>query len=227
LRRYGFHGLSYTHVVAELRRIGGDALADGRVIIAHLGSGASLAAVKKGRSVETTMGFTPTGGLPMSTRSGDLDPGVFLWLGRHGARSIEELFALTTLQSGLLALSETTSDLRELVERENSDRRAAETVDYFCYHVRKAIGSLAAVLGGLDTLVFTGGVGEHQPVIRQRVCADLSFLGIELDSARNAADAPVISRDHTAVGVRIISADEERMIAQAAREVLQTRAVVA
>lgn len=226
VRRYGFHGLSYAHVGSELRRVGGDALADGRVIVAHLGSGASLAALRNGRSVETTMGFSPSGGLPMSTRSGDLDPGVFLWLARHGARSVEELFAATTRESGLLAVSGTTSDVRDLLEREDHDPRAADAVDYFCYHIRKAIGALAAVLGGVDTLVFTGGIGEHQPPIRQRVCTGLSFLGIELDDGRNAANAPVISRDRAPVGVRIIPADEERMIAQAVREVLQERAAI-
>lgn len=220
LRRYGFHGLSYTHVLKELRRHGADALAHSRIVIAHLGNGASLAAVKAGRSVETTMGFTPTGGFPMSSRSGDIDPGVFLWLKRHRHASAEDFFTTMTRQSGLLAISETTSDLSDLLEREQSDLRAADAVAFFCYHVRKAIGALTAVLGGLDLLVFTGGIGEHQPVIRKRVCAGLEFLGVKLDAARNAAGESIISAPEAAVGVRVIPANEERVIADAVRSVL-------
>jgi len=223
LKRYGFHGLSYTHVVDELRRASGDSLAHGRIVVAHLGSGASLAAVKAGRSVETTMGFTPTGGFPMSSRSGDIDPGVFLWLKRHRDASAEDFFTTMTRQSGLLAISETTSDLSDLLERERSDLRAADAVAFFCYDVRKAIGALAAVLGGLDLLVFTGGIGEHQPVIRERICAGLEFLGVKLDAARNAAGDSIISAREGAVGVRVIPANEEQVIADAVRRLLKSR----
>lgn len=220
LRRYGFHGLSYTHAMDELRRIGGEAKASGRVVLAHLGSGASLAAVRNGRCVDTTMGFTPTGGIPMGRRSGDVDPGVFFWLARHHSMTAGEIFEMMTRQSGLLAISELTSDLEDLLAREREDLRAADAVEYFCYHVRKAIGALAAVLGGVDTIVFTGGIGEHQPVIRERICAGLSFLGIRLDPARNAAGAALISPDDTDVEVRVIPADEERIIARGVRSVL-------
>ncbi|MDO8540724.1 MAG: acetate/propionate family kinase [Opitutaceae bacterium] len=223
LRRYGFHGLSYTHVMDELRRTAGEAAATGRLILAHLGDGASLAAVRGGRCLDTTMGFTPTGGIPMSNRSGDLDPGVFLWLARNHKMSAEEIFEQMTRRSGLLAVSETTSDLRDLLERAGDDLRATDAIEMFCYYVRKAIGALAAVLGGIDTLVFTGGIGEHQPEIRERVCRELAFLGIALDQASNVENAAVLSRDGAKVTVRVIAADEERIIARGVRHVLQAR----
>jgi acetate kinase len=209
VRRYGFHGLSYESVVAE---IGAARL--GRAVLAHLGNGASMAAVRDGRSIDTTMGLTPAGGFPMGTRSGDLDPGVLVHLlDVHGydARRLEEL---VDRRSGLLALSERTSDMRELLAERAGDPRAALAVEMFCYQAGKAAAALAAALGGIDSLVFTGGIGEHAPPVREGICARLAPLGIRLDPARNAANAPVISPDGSACTVRIVPANEERSIAR-------------
>ena len=178
--RYGFHGLSYEYVMDELRRIDPRA-AEGRVIIAHLGNGASMAAVRGGVGIDTTMGFTPTGGLAMGTRSGDLDPGVLIHLLRSRRMEVDVLDALVNEESGLLGVSGTTSDMRDLLAREGEDRRAAEAVDLFCYVAKKHLGALVAALGGLDTLVFTGGIGEHAAPVRERICAGLGFLGVALD----------------------------------------------
>jgi acetate kinase len=211
--RYGFHGLSYEYVVQELRSLDPVA-AEGRLIIAHLGNGASMAAIRQGRSVDTTMGFTPTGGLMMGTRSGDLDPGVLLYLLQAKAMAPDAVSTLVNRQAGLFGVSGTSGDMRELLEREPSDRAAAEAVALFCYQARKSLGALVVVLGGLDTLVFTGGIGEHAAPIRQRICAELAFLGLHLAQERNAAHAPVISGDRSAVTVRVIKTDEELMIAR-------------
>jgi acetate kinase len=220
VERYGFHGLSYSFLMEELARVGGPKAASGRVILAHLGNGASLAAVRDGRCVDTSMGFTPASGVPMSTRSGDLDPGLVWYLAQTAQMTAAQFHHMVNHQSGLLGVSETSSDLRDLLVREADDVRSAEAVALFCYQVKKFIGALAAALGGLDTLVFAGGIGENAAVIRARVCADLGFLGIELDEAKNAGHAPVISADGSRTVVRVIRTDEEMTIAQAVGRIL-------
>ncbi len=220
VRRYGFHGLSYAFLVEELARLAGPEAAQGRVVLAHLGNGASLAAVCDGKSLDTSMGFTPTAGLPMSTRSGDLDPGLVWYLARTENMSPKQFNELVNFQSGLLGISETSSDMRELLEAEVDDVRAAEAVALFCYQVKKWIGAFAAALGGLDTLVFAGGIGENAPTVRARICAGLEFLGLELDMKRNAAHAGVISTPASPVVARVIRTDEEQMIAKTVYRVL-------
>jgi acetate kinase len=214
IQRYGFHGVSYTFILEELERQGGLEVARGRVILAHLGGGSSLAAVRDGRCVDTTMGFTPTGGLPMGSRSGDLDPGVLFAMARTERLSLEDLESIVETESGLLGLSGRSGDVRDLLDRELADPQAAEAIDVFCHHARKGIGAMAAVLGGLDTLVFTGGIGENAAEIRSRICRDLGFLGVNLEEPCNIANAPVISPASARVTVRVIPTDEERMIAR-------------
>ncbi len=220
VRRYGFHGLSYAFLMDELARLAGTDAAQGRVILAHLGNGASLAAVQDGKSVDTSMSFTPTAGVPMSTRSGDLDPGLVWYLMRTEKMSAAQFNVMVNSESGLLGISETSSDMRDLLELETQDVRAAEAVALFCYQVKKWIGGFAAALGGLDTLVFAGGIGENAPIVRVRICDGLGFLGIELDEKRNAANAGVISSDAGRVAVRVIHTDEERQIAETVCRVL-------
>lgn len=218
--RYGFHGISYAHVLEVLSNEAGQAVAKGRLIFAHLGNGASLVAVKDGKSIDTTMGFTPAAGIPMSTRSGDLDPGVLLYLARNASVDVQGFERIVNRESGLLGISETSGDLRDLLQREEADERAAEAVALFCYSIRKQIGAYAAALGGLDMLVFTGGIGENAPEIRSRICEGLGFLGIELDPARNTSAMPVISMAGAGVEVRVIAADEESVIAGAVTKIL-------
>jgi acetate kinase len=219
VQRYGFHGLSYSYLMEELRRVDRVA-AKGRVILAHLGSGASLAAVRHGRSLDTSMGFTPTSGLVMSTRSGDLDPGVGDYLTRVHGMTASRLHRMMNRESGLRGVSGTSSDVRDLLEREARDERAKEALALFCYQAKKGIGSFAAALGGVEALVFSGGIGENAPVIRKRICEGLGFLGIELSSSRNARNADTISRPSSRVVVRVIRADEELMIARSVARVL-------
>ena len=214
LRRYGFHGLSYAYLMQELQRVAGAQASQGRVILAHLGNGASLAAVRGGRALDTSMGFTPAAGVPMSTRSGDLDPGLVWYLARTEGLDARGFNRMINTQSGLLGVSETSADMRDLLAREEADVRAREAIALFCYQVRKWIGAFAAALNGLDTLVFAGGIGEHAAPVRARICEGLEFLGIEIDPARNAAHAPLISSSSGRVAVRVIPTDEERMIAQ-------------
>lgn len=214
IQRYGFHGLSYAYLMEELAHVAGPKVAQGRVILAHLGNGASLAAVRAGKSIDTSMGFTPTGGLPMGTRPGDLDPGVAWYLMQTENLTPKQFNNLINHQSGLLGVSETSSDMRDLLDRETQDVRAAEAVALFCYQARKWIGAFAAALGGLDTLVFAGGIGEKAPVVRARICDGLGFLGIELEEKQNAVNAGVISTDGSRVTVRVIHTDEEWMIAK-------------
>jgi acetate kinase len=220
VRRYGFHGLSYSFLIEELARFAGSEAAQGRVILAHLGNGASLAAVRHGRSIDTSMSFTPAAGVPMSTRSGDLDPGLVLYLARTENMSAKQFNEMVNLKSGLLGISETSSDMRDLLKDETHDVRAAEAVALFCYQVKKWIGAFAAVLGGVDTLVFAGGIGENAPPVRARICDGLEFLGIELEEKRNAANEGVISTEHSQVAVRVIRTDEELMIAKTVCQVL-------
>jgi acetate kinase len=217
--RYGFHGLSYEYVMEELRRLEPEAAA-GRVV-AHLGNGASMAAVRGGVGVDTTMGFTPTGGLVMGTRSGDLDPGVPLFLLEEQGMSPTEVSDLLNKEAGLLGVSGTSADMRELLEREADDGRAAEAVALFCYQAKKFLGALAAALGGLDALVFTGGIGEHSATVRERVCEGLEFLGIRLDTDRNAAHTRVISSDAAAVTVRVVPTYEDLMVARHTRRLIE------
>ena len=220
VRRYGFHGLSYEFLMAELARLGDPAATKGRAILAHLGNGASLAAVRDGKSIDTSMSFTPTAGLVMSTRSGDLDPGLVSYLARTEQMSAAQFQKMVNHESGLLGVSETSSDMRDLLDRETKDVRAAEAVALFCYQAKKWIGSFAAALGGLDTLVFAGGIGENAPPVRERICDGLGFLGIELDRECNAKSAPLISSDAGPVKVRVIRTDEELMIARSVTRVL-------
>jgi acetate kinase len=220
VRRYGFHGLSYAFLMIELARLAGTKEAQGRVILAHLGNGASLAAVRGGKSIDTSMSVTPTAGVPMSTRSGDLDPGLPWYLARTEGLDAKKFNEMVNFQSGLLGMSETSSDMRDLLDREKRDVRAAEAVALFCYQVKKWIGAFAAALGGLETLVFAGGIGENAPTVRARICDGLGFLGIDLDEKRNAANEGVISANASRVAVRVIHTDEEWMIANTVCRVL-------
>lgn len=220
VRRYGFHGLSYAFLMGELERLAGAEVAQGRVILAHLGNGASLAAVRNGKSVDTSMSFTPTAGVPMSTRSGDLDPGLHWYLARTQGLDAKGFSEMVNFESGLLGVSETSSDMRDLLDLEARDVRAAEAVAMFCYQVKKWIGAFAAALGGLDTLIFAGGIGENATPVRARICDGLGFLGIELNEKQNAKNAPLISTDTSRVAVRVIRTDEELMIARSVMHVL-------
>lgn len=220
VRRYGFHGLSYAFLMDELARLDGAKATRGRVILAHLGSGASLAAVRNGKSIDTSMGFTPAAGVPMSTRSGDLDPGLISYFARTERMSAKQFDKMINFESGLLGVSEISADMRELLRREANDARAADAVALFCYQIKKWIGGFAAALGGLDTLVFAGGIGENAPAIRARICTDLDFLGITLNQVANAQNAPLISPEAARVKVRVIHTDEEREIAKSVASVL-------
>ena len=214
VQRYGFHGLSCSFLVQELEKIAGPKVSSGRVILAHLGNGASTTAVRDGKSMDTSMGFTPAAGLVMSTRSGDLDPGLVAFLGRAEQMTETQFDRMIHDESGLLGVSEISSDMRDLLAREAADVRAAEAIALFCYQAKKWLGAFAAALGGLDTLVFAGGIGENTPSIRARICEGLGFLGIKLNEARNAENAAVISAESGRVTVRIIRTDEELMIAR-------------
>jgi len=214
VQRYGFHGLSYAFLMDELERMAGAAAARGRVVLAHLGSGASLAAVRDGKSVDTSMGFTPASGLVMGTRAGDVDPGLVAFLARAEGMTAERFEAMANRESGLLGVSETSSDMRALLACEATDVRAAEAVALFCYQAKKWVGAFAAALDGLDTLVFAGGIGENAPAIRSRICDGLRFLGVELDDAANDRTLSVISTHASRVTVRVIHTDEEQMIAR-------------
>jgi acetate kinase len=209
VRRYGFHGLSYEYVVGAL-----DPAQLGRAVIAHLGNGASMAAVHDGRSLDTTMGFTPAGGLVMSTRPGDLDPGIAVYLLRDKGYDADRLEQLIDREAGLVALSGGTSDMKTLLDERDRDPRAALAVDAFCYHARKHVGALTAVLGGLETLVFTGGIGEKAAAVRAEICRGLEHLGVELDDERNDAHAGVISPPGSACVVRVVRTDEDLVIAR-------------
>jgi acetate kinase len=215
VRRYGFHGLSYEYVVEAVR-----ASSLGRAVIAHMGSGASMAAVRDGRSVDTTMGLTPAGGLIMATRAGDLDPGVLLHLMDRQGLGAPDLEALVNGRSGLLGVSGTTGDMKTLLEQSEHDARAVLAVEMFCYTARKFVGALAAALGGLDTLVFTGGIGERAGAVRERICAGLAHLGVVIDPARNARSEACISDAKAACRVLVVPTDEERMIARHTARVL-------
>jgi acetate kinase len=213
--RYGFHGLSYEYIVSFLGE-----RARGRLIAAHLGNGASMAAVLDGRSQETTMGFTPIGGFMMGTRSGDLDPGVLVYLMEEKGYDAFQLENLLNHRSGLIGVSGITSDMKTLLEKRSTEPHAAQAVEMFCYQARKAIGALTAVLGGLDSLVFTGGIGERAAPIRWMICRGLEYLGIRLDREKNDAHAEIISSDDSGCIVRVIHTNEDLMIARHTRRLL-------
>ena len=221
IQRYGFHGLSYAYLLQELERIAGKETAHGKIIIAHLGNGASLAAIKNGKSLDTSMGFTPASGIPMGKRTGDLDPGIAWYMMQFEKLTPKQFNQLINHESGLLGISETSSDMRELLKIKNTDSRAADAIELFCYQTKKYIGSYAAVLGGLDTLIFSGGIGEHSPEVRSLICDGLQFLGIALDEIKNANNAAVISTDSSKVCVRVIKTNEQIMIATTACNVVK------
>jgi acetate kinase len=219
VRRYGFHGLSYEYIVATL-----GAAAQGRLVIAHLGNGASLAALHHGQPLDTTMGFTPTGGVMMGTRSGDLDPGVLLHLMHAKGYDVRQIERLVNHQAGLLGVSGISPDMQTLLEQREREPHAAQAIELFCYQLRKHIGALTAVLGGLDILVFTGGIGEHAAPVRWEACRGLAYLGIDLDPQRNAVHADVISTPGSACIVRVIPTNEDLMIARHTRTLLVSTA---
>jgi acetate kinase len=223
VRRYGFHGLSYSFLMGEVERLAGKDAARGRIILAHLGSGASMTAVHEGRPIDTTMSFTPAAGLVMATRCGDIDPGFLIYLMRTQGAGADAIDELINSQSGLLGISETSPDMRDLLEKEKDDPRAADAVSIFCYQAKKWIGALAAALGGLDQLVFSGGIGEHAPPVRARICEGLEFLGIHIDAARNQQNAAVISLEQAPVVVRVIPTDEELVIARSVLSLLDAK----
>jgi acetate kinase len=211
VQRYGFHGLSYAFLMRELKRLGDPAAERGRVILAHLGSGASMAAVRDGRCIDTSMGFTPAAGLVMSTRSGDLDPGLMSYLARTESMTAAQFQTMVNHESGLIGISETSADIRDLLQAESADARAREAIDVFCYQAKKWIGAFAASMGGVDTLVFAGGIGENAAAVRRRICEGLEFIGVDVDTSLNEQHAARISCG--AVAVRIIRTDEESVIA--------------
>lgn len=220
IKRYGFHGISYSYIMEEFEKLEGAKKAKGKIIIAHLGSGASLVAVKNGKSIDTSMGFTPASGLTMSTRTGDLDPGVAWHLQKFEKLTPTQFNYLVNHQSGLLAISETSSDMQQLLKIQHDDKRALEAIDYFCYQCIKWIGAFTTVLGGLDTLIFSGGIGEHSPEIRARICSGFQFLGVEIDVKENKKNELTISKNTSKISVRVIKTNEERMIAKMVCEVL-------
>lgn len=220
IQRYGFHGISYSYLMQELRKKN-EAEANGKIILAHLGSGASLAAVKDGKCVDTSMGLTPAGGITMSTRSGDLDPGI-AWLFMQQGMDAKTFSDLINHQSGLFGISGISADMKELLQLEKEHMNAALAIDIFCYQIKKFIGAYAAVLGGLDTLVFSGGIGEHSPIVRSRICDCLECLGIELDEIKNRNNEAVISIPAGKVMVRVIKTNEESMIATMVSDVLKS-----
>jgi acetate kinase len=213
MRRYGYHGLSYEYVIWKL----GD-MARGRIVVGHLGNGASFAAVRDGEAIDTSMGFSTLGGIMMGTRSGDLDPGVVLQL--LGNHEPDEVAAMLTQRSGLLGVSGRTADMRVLVEAMHADVAAAQAVGLFVFQARKWIGAMAAALDGLDRLVFTGGIGERSAAVRALICAGLTHLGVRLDGARNDAGAETISQDGARVGVLVVPTDEARMVARHTAQLL-------
>lgn len=220
LKRYGFHGLSCAYLMTQLGRVAGAPAATGKVVIAHLGGGASVTAVRSGHSRDTTMGMTPGGGIMMGSRSGDLDPGVGWFLARHAKMTAAGFNHMANHESGMLGISETSADVQVLLARQASDHRAAEALELFCYQARKAVASMAAAIDGIDTLVFAGGIGEHCAEIRARICAPLAFIGVVLDPHLNGSDAGLISSAESTVAVRVLHTDEQWMLAEEARLLL-------
>ncbi len=221
VRRYGFHGLSFSYLMSELRRREGAVMARGRIILLHLGNGVSLAAVNRGKPLDTSMGFTPASGVLMGTRAGDLDPGIVGYLARSEGLDVKQFDEMINFKSGLLGVSETSADMQDLLQRESADPRAAEAIALFCYQIKKGIGAFSATLGGLDTLIFAGGIGEQAPTIRARICKGLGFLGVSIDSGRNHKNAEVISTQTAQVKVLVMRTNEELVIANAASRILR------
>ncbi|MGC8493690.1 MAG: acetate/propionate family kinase [Syntrophobacteraceae bacterium] len=213
--RYGFHGLSYEYVLNTLREE-----LQGRVIIAHLGNGASMAALKNGQALDTTMGLTALGGLMMGTRCGDLDPGILLYLMDEKGYDARQLERLLHYRSGLLGISGISPDMKTLLEKKDTEPHAAQAIELFCYTARKHIGALSATLDGLDTLVFTGGIGERAAFVREKICQGLDYLGVRLDAEKNEAHAPLISAENSPCAVRVMRTNEDLMIARHTRNVL-------
>ncbi len=214
VEKFGFHGISYESILDQLKDDADLNIMNSKVIVAHLGNGCSMAAIENGKSVDTTMGFSPTGGLVMGTRSGDLDPGLISFFVREKQKSAIQFVEFVNRESGLLGLSGISSDMQELLSKEQGSEDAKRAVEIFCYHARKHLGALAAVLGGVDLLVFTGGIGEHSWVIRERICSGFDFLGITIDATRNEKAARVISADGSKVKVLVVNTQEELMIAR-------------
>lgn len=214
--RYGFHGVSYEFILCELRRQNVQVERE-RIIIAHLGNGSSMCAVKNGQSIETTMGFSTLSGLPMGTRCGDIDPGIILYLASKRAMTVERLHQLLYEESGMLGVSQLTYSMKELVDHLD-DPAAREAIDLYCYHARQRLAGLSAVLSGLDRIVFTGGIGANAPFIRSEICSGLEYLGVDLDPARNAKGECVISKDNAGIIVQAMQTDEEIMIARHVRD---------
>jgi len=213
IRRYGFHGISYNYLLERLDALAGTNISQGRLVLAHLGSGSSMAAVKNGKCIDTTMGFTPAGGFMMSTRSGDLDPGIITYLIDKYKYTSKQLDGLTNHESGLLGVSAISADMHVLLDKEQTDIRAAEAIALFCYQAKKSLCAFTGALGGIDAIVFTGGIGENASAIRTRICDGLQYLGIELDPSKNQENASLISIPGRPVNVYVIPANEEYMIA--------------
>lgn len=220
LRRYGFHGLSYAFLLQKFGETAGQTAGHGRIIIAHLGSGASLAAIKDGKPLDTTMAFTPASGIPMSTRAGDLDPGIGAFLHHKTGMTWEQFDHMVQFESGLLGVSGLSADMERLINESDHNHQAAEAVDLFCYQVQKTIGGFAAVLGGVDSIIFAGGMGEHAPLIRYKICRSLRYLGVSLDERRNAQHAFLISSDDSSVGVHVMHTDEAAIIASQTQQTI-------
>ena len=214
IRRFGFHGLSYTYLMEQMVKLDGNESAQGKIILLHLGNGASLAAVRFGKSQDTSMGFSPASGMLMSTRSGDIDPGLAWYLLQEDRMTPDEFSHLVNYESGLLGISGSTGNIEELMKTKNSDPRAEEAVEMFCYQVKKYIGAFASVLGGVETIVFSGGIGANSPAIRERICQGLQFLGVQLDFARNVSNEQIISDQSSTVKIRVMKTNEELMIAR-------------
>lgn len=225
IRRYGFHGLSYTYLMEKLQQTEGAAKSNGRIILAHLGNGASLAAVKEGKSVDTSMGFTPAGGLVMGTRTGDLDPGVAWYMIDKEKMNAKKFNHVINHESGLLGVSGISADMQDLLKKESSDVHAADAVALFCYQIKKWIGAYTAVLNGLDILIFSGGIGENSPAIRSRICKGFQYLNIEIDEKENRKNALLISTKKSKVKVYVIPTDEEIIIANSAKKLFKNELI--
>ncbi len=221
IQRYGFHGISCSYLMQEIKKQN-EAVANGKIILAHLGNGASLAAVKAGKCIDTSMGFTPAGGIPMSTRSGDLDPGVAWYLMQKGMDA-KQFNNLINHQSGLLGISGISADMQTLLGLEKENKDAALAVEIFCYQIKKFIGAYSAVLGGLETLVFSGGIGENSPAIRSRICNDLGYLNLHLNKEKNNKNEWQISNEESKIKVYVIPTNEELMITEMAVEIYSSK----
>lgn len=224
VKRYGFHGLSYQYLIHELDLRFGNERKEGRVIMAHLGNGASVTASVHGKSVDTSMGFTPCAGIPMSTRSGDLDPGLVEYLMNTEGLDASAFHHLVNSESGLLGISETSSDMKVLLDTASTDERAEEAVAIFCYQIKKYIGAYSAVLGGVDTLLFSGGIGERSPEIRRRIVEGLDYLGITVDRGKNEANETELSPPGSRVLVAMFHTDESWTIANETNHIIAEHA---